>query len=229
MQASTRSGGAIERLSESFTAAEVIEAVHDDMVFGTYKPRQRLVESEMSERYGVSRSVVRRVLDDLEHRGVISRQANRGAIVHDFSLEEVRDICEVRAMLHRRAAETIPLPADPEWLAEIADRQRLHASAVTARDAVLAYRANKAFHATFFSATPNRFLLRKIDEVDWLMDIVRSYRIMGPALKERAPREHAAIVEAARSGARDEMVRLCLAHVPDADEIYERISSWAFE
>lgn len=206
---------------------DVISAVHDDMVFGQLKPRERLVELEMVQRYGAPRSVVRRALDELEHRGVVSRQPNKGAEVHDFSQEEVYNICEVRVLLQERAAATIPLPANPDWIAKLDRYQAEHAAAVERRDVEAAYRLNTAFHREFFSACPNRYLVGRIDEITWLMDVVRSYRMLGPALNARAPREHREIIDAASEGDRDKLVRLCIAHVPAAEEIYSRINAWS--
>ena len=204
----------------------VIETVHADLVFGHLKPRERLVEAEMAERYDAPRSVIRRALEELEQRGVVRKPPNKGAVVHDFSLKEVQDICELRVLLQRHATETLPLPADEEWLGRLHDLQVEHAAAVAARDVSAAYHVNRAFHGHFFSAAPNAHLLRRIAETNWLLDIVRSYRMLGPALNTRAPREHAAIVEAARAADRESLVRLCVEHVPSAEEIYHRIGAW---
>ena len=227
-QASQTSAPAgVSRLEPPDPVGRVIEAVHDDLVFGRLKPRERLVEADMCERYGVSRATVRRALEDLENRGVVAKQPNKGAVVHDFSLQEIVDICDLRILLQKHATETMPLPGAPDWTERLGELQLAHGEAVEARNVAEAYRLNRAFHATFFSATPNAFLRRQIEATNWLLDIVRSYRMLGPALNDRAPREHAAIVDAARVGDRDRLVALCLAHVPSPQEIHDRISAWS--
>lgn len=78
---------------------------------GEYGPDERLVEEQLAERLGVSRTPVRQALTMLESEGLVEISPNRGATVCSFGIEEVRDIYDLRAVLEgyaaRRAAEKI--------------------------------------------------------------------------------------------------------------------------
>ena len=207
-------------------AEAVMEAIQQDLVFGRLKPRERLIETELSRRFGVARYVIRQALDELEHRGVVRKERNKGAVVHDFTLEEVESICEMRVLLQRHAMETVDLPGRDEWAERLAEAQRAHAEAVARRDVPEVYRLNNAFHDIQFETCRNPYLVAQIRYFTWLLDVVRSYRLLGPALNRKAPAEHAAMVQAIRSGDRERLVRLSVDHIPPAQEVYHRIHRW---
>ena len=85
------------------SAHDVARALEFDILFGGLRPRERLVEEPLMQRFGAKRHAVRQALLDLEHIGIVVRSPNRGAAVRDFSAEEVEEITEVRETLHRRA------------------------------------------------------------------------------------------------------------------------------
>jgi DNA-binding GntR family transcriptional regulator len=82
---------------------EVYDRVRADIVHGVLRPNQRLVEVELAERMGVSRTPVRETLQRLALEGLVRR--NRGRwVVHEHSADEIRAIYEVRAALEGFAA-----------------------------------------------------------------------------------------------------------------------------
>jgi DNA-binding GntR family transcriptional regulator len=84
-------------------ADEVYDGVRADIVHGVLRPNQRLVEVELAERLGVSRTPVRETLQRLALEGLVRR--NRGRwVVHEHSPDEIRSIYEVRAALEGYAA-----------------------------------------------------------------------------------------------------------------------------
>ena len=84
---------------------------------GEYGPDERLVEEQLAERLGVSRTPVRQALTMLEAEGLVEISPNRGATVCSFGVKEVWDIYDLRAVLEgyaaRRAGERIePIELD---------------------------------------------------------------------------------------------------------------------
>lgn len=81
----------------------VYDRLRADIVHGVLRPNQRLVEVELAELLGVSRTPVREALQRLTLEGLVRR--NRGGwVVHEHSPEEIRAIYEVRAALEGYAA-----------------------------------------------------------------------------------------------------------------------------
>lgn len=78
---------------------------------GEYAPRQRLIETELTERYATTRFVLRNALTRLATEGLVELQPNRGARVREISVEEAIEITEIRraveGLVAARAAERI--------------------------------------------------------------------------------------------------------------------------
>jgi DNA-binding GntR family transcriptional regulator len=89
----------------------VADAIRTAIVQGEYAPRQRLIETELCERFGTSRFIARAALQDLAAQGLVEFQRNRGARVREISLDEAIEITEVRKLLEgleaARAAERV--------------------------------------------------------------------------------------------------------------------------
>jgi DNA-binding GntR family transcriptional regulator len=80
-------------------AVPVVVALRDAIADGEFAPNQRLVEADLSERFGASRGSVRAALLELTTEGLVERVQNRGARVRAVSLTEAIEITEVRMAL----------------------------------------------------------------------------------------------------------------------------------
>lgn len=102
----------------------VLERLRSLILVGEYGPRERLVEGQLAERLEVSRTPIRQALAKLEAEGLVEVAPNRGAVVCSFSIEDVWETYDLRAVLEghaaRRAASGIREP-------ELAELRRLAA------------------------------------------------------------------------------------------------------
>ena len=94
----------------------LVDAIREAIIEGEFAANQRLIESDLSERFGASRGNVRTALLQLTSEGLVERMLNRGARVRAVSLAEAIEITEVRMALEglcaAKAAER-PAPAPP--------------------------------------------------------------------------------------------------------------------
>ena len=95
--ATTAAGGGSEEPAARPTT--VVDALRDAIVDGEFAPNQRLVEADLSERFGASRGSIRTALLELGAEGLVERVQNRGARVRAVSLAEAIEITEVRMVL----------------------------------------------------------------------------------------------------------------------------------
>lgn len=90
---------------------DVASAIRDALLSGDYVPRQRLVEADLCERFGVSRSSARSAIRQLAAEGLVEIHRNRGARVREISFAEAVEMTEVRMVLEgliaARAAEKV--------------------------------------------------------------------------------------------------------------------------
>ena len=82
----------------------VVEAVRSAIVQGEYAPNQRLIETDLCERFATSRFIARAALQELSARGLVEFQPNKGARVRNISLAEAIEITEIRMLLEGHAA-----------------------------------------------------------------------------------------------------------------------------
>ena len=108
----------------------VVDAIRDAIADGEFAANQRLIESDLSERFGASRGNVRTALVQLSSEGLVERMPNRGARVRAVSLAEAIEITEVRMALEGLCAAKAT-----ERLAD-EDRERLRGIGAAMQDAV---------------------------------------------------------------------------------------------
>ncbi len=89
----------------------VVEEVRAAILQGEYAPNQRLIETDLCERFSTSRFIARAALQELSAQGLVEFQRNRGARVRDISLDEAIEITQVRKLLEgfgaARAADRV--------------------------------------------------------------------------------------------------------------------------
>lgn len=208
------------RLDMTPDLTTVREALEEDIVFGRRRPRERLVEEDLVGRLGAKKHVVRQALAELERMGLVERIRNRGAMVRDYTPEDVRQIFAVRELLEAEAARRIPLPLPRTALDELREVFEEHSSAVEAGNLRQAFRANIRFHQTLFRACGNPYLAEAIDHLAFKTHGVRSYSLANPDLRRQARDEHAAMIEALAGSDRTHLVELCIAHLKPPVKAY---------
>lgn len=89
--------------------ADVSELLRNDILTGEFPPGERLIELQLTDRYGVGRAAIRSAIVELSTEGLVTHATNRGATVRRVSLEVAIEIAEARGVLEgllaRRAAE----------------------------------------------------------------------------------------------------------------------------
>ena len=138
---------------------QVVKALEEDIIFGRLAPGTRLVEDALLARFPVTRHVVRQALNQLERMGVAVRERNKGATVRSLSLDEVRQIYEVRELVQRQAALTIPLPAPAALIDRLEQIQAEYSRHVEARYLRGIHESNDLFHLTLFGGCSNKYLV----------------------------------------------------------------------
>jgi DNA-binding GntR family transcriptional regulator len=114
-----RPGGALASAGEGDDVeTRIYRAVFDSVMNQRLTPGTKLPEAALCQLFGVSRSVVRRVLQRLAHDHIVQLRPNRGAIVAVPTPEEMRQIFEARRALE---AAIVTLATEHATSADLAD------------------------------------------------------------------------------------------------------------
>jgi DNA-binding GntR family transcriptional regulator len=209
-----------KRGADAQGVSELVSALEFDILFGRLKPRERLVEDVLMQRFNAKRHAVRQALTELEHIGIVTREPNRGAAVRDFSAQEVEEICELREILQRRAAQRMPLPAEPALIARLTEIQGRHDKAVARRDPRAIDRANEEFHHAFFAACGSAHLAAAIERYAYLTRAMRLYPLVNRELLEHLRRQHWAMIDALKAADRKALMALVVDHIQPSKRMY---------
>jgi len=112
-------------LSPNPTSSDVADALRQAILAHRLGPGAKLVEDEVAEVFGVSRTIVRAALQSLAHQGLANSIRNRGAFVADPGPREAREVFEARALLEPRTSRSAAERATRHGV----DRLRAHIAA----------------------------------------------------------------------------------------------------
>ncbi len=99
--------------------AQTVSKLRDAILSGVFKPGERLLEQNLCEWMGVSRTSVREALRRLEAERLITITPNRGPSVTEITWEEAQSIYDVRAVLEGEAVARFAERASPAQLSEM--------------------------------------------------------------------------------------------------------------
>lgn len=183
-------------MSQSETAyAQLYAAISD----GTFKPGDRLRETDVAERLSLSRTPVREALRTLEADGIIEHRPRLGAVVRTLSHAEVVELYEMRIVLERTAAEMAAKHAAP---AEIDELNALNETLSSTKDPRKAAQVNQHFHQCIYLSGRNRFLMEAARALNNALMLLGPTTLDDDARISTVTRQHQNIIDAIE--ARDE-------------------------
>jgi len=193
--------------------------LRDAIVAGRLQPNERLVEAELIELLGVSRTAVRTALVRLAQEGLVVHERNRGARVRYVDETEAVEIVLARAALEalavRQAAERAT-PEDVEELRAILGEMRAR---LDEGDLLGASDENAVLHSKLLELSGNQTVIRLVGGLKSQLVRFQYRTILVPGRSARSFEEHSAIVDAVAAGDADEAeaaMRRHLLHVADA-------------
>ncbi|MGE4370337.1 MAG: GntR family transcriptional regulator [Burkholderiaceae bacterium] len=110
-----------DRALPTLTAPEQIAVqIGDDIIEGTLAAGAPLNETQLADSFAVSRGPIRDAIRILEREGLVTIYPRRGAVVANLTLDEVKEVFEIRAGLFEIVARKIAHSHTPEFLAILA-------------------------------------------------------------------------------------------------------------
>jgi DNA-binding GntR family transcriptional regulator len=170
---------------------------------GDLKPGEQLGEIRLAHQLGVGQSTLREALQELEHRGVLTKR-NRNTFVTLITPEKVEEIYTVRLALEPVAAALAAVRMSPERIATLLRHLDAMRAAIARGDTVAMVSADLAFHESVWKFSGNEYLERSLGLVCpplfafYLVNFRSSDRLPADLLADA--NEHTELIRALETG-----------------------------
>ena len=152
----------------------ICEKLKSKLKEGELKPESRIVEQELAEEFGVSRTPIREAILHLANEGLLVSVPNLGTFVKRFSVGDVQEMFEIREVLEglafRNAVERFD-DTEREELMELAkktDQERANGNWQEA------FRTDEGFHKFIIDRCGSSTLQHELDKFNFQTSLIRA-------------------------------------------------------
>lgn len=145
----------------------VFRTLRKGILHGDLKPGERLMEIQLANRLGVSRTPVREAIRMLELEGLVINSPHKGAQVARITEKDLQDVLEVREGLEELAVKLACERITEQELQELYEASRRFEKLTREKDSsiTLLGEADEDFHAIIYQASGNRRLVQLINNL----------------------------------------------------------------
>ncbi|HEY7603237.1 MAG TPA: GntR family transcriptional regulator [Gaiellaceae bacterium] len=197
---------------------QVSDILRREIVEMRLHPGQRLVERELIERLGVSRTTIREALRELAAEGLVTTIPQKGAIVAIPSPKEAAEVYEVRALLEGLAAREFVDNATELHLEALRQAMTQVARAGKKDDADGVLRAKNRFYDVLFGGADNATIRSILGGLQARVAVLRATSLTAPGRPRQSVTEIQAIVDAIERRDGDAAAEAASFHVRQAAE-----------
>ncbi|MEJ2458096.1 MAG: GntR family transcriptional regulator [Novosphingobium sp.] len=144
----------------SGSARKVYLGILSDLERGRMVPGQRLVETELAQRFEVGRNAVREAIQHLAGRGVVDLSPNRSPVIRRLDSAEVFEVIDVAEVMTRLVARAAALRFGSAHVAPLAGAMDELAAAAETGEPAQFSRARRRFYRILLLIGGNRELQR---------------------------------------------------------------------
>ena len=197
----------------------VFETLRDAIITQVLKPGERLMEIQLADEMGVSRTPVREAIRMLELEGLVVMVPRKGAYVAGVSMKDIHEVYEVRSALEMLAV-TLAAERITEEELDALERQVLRESEEEQADDgdldSIIY-IDSSFHDIIYQAAHNQRLVQFINILQEQLQRFRAASLSKPGRSKTALEEHKKIVEALSERNGDLASKLARDHIENAE------------
>lgn len=196
----------------------VFNTLRQAILRGELKPGERLMEIQLANKLGVSRTPIREAIRKLELEGLVLMIPRKGAEVAEITEKSLRDVLEVRRALEELAVQ---IACDKISATQI-EVLRLTAQAfkdgLQSEDVTKIAEADVKFHDVIYDATGNQRLIQLLNNLREQMYRYRVEYLKRPEVYPKLLEEHEEIIIAIEKRKKNEASRIVCQHVDNQVE-----------
>ena len=178
----------------------VCEALRDAIRRGILEPGERLMEVQLAEELGISRTPVREAIRKLEQEGYVIMMPRRGTYVSSVSVHDVKEIFEIRSALESLSTGLATRRIEPEELEKLRALLTEIEGHIERKDIDKIVATDIEFHGLLYQVSRNDRLVTIISNLKEQLARFRTLSMSYPGRLQETLEEHRAMVEAIAAG-----------------------------
>ena len=164
----------------------VTDTIRNAIAIGRFKSGDRMPERDLCEMTGVSRTLIREALRQLESEGIITVIAHRGPVVASITVEQASGIYQVRELLEGLAAELFAKNATDADRTALSDALDEVERAFATNDVVRWLAAKNHFYDCLLEGSKNEALAASLSMLNSRMTILRARSLRTPERRAKS-------------------------------------------
>ena len=196
----------------------VFNTLRQAILRGELKPGERLMEIQLANKLGVSRTPIREAIRKLELEGLVLMIPRKGAEVAEITEKSLRDVLEVRRALEELAVELVCEKITEEQIQDLKDAAEEFKESLESGDITRIAEADVKFHDVIYMATDNQKLIQLLNNLREQMYRYRVEYLKRSDFHQQLIDEHEEIIETIECGQKDRAVQVVCQHVDNQVE-----------
>ena len=180
---------------------------------GELEPGERLMEMQLAEKLGVSRTPIREAIRKLDSEGLVFMIPRRGAIVAQITEKDLKDVLEVRSSLERLSTELACERMKNEMFDDLRVAQEAFKEALRGDDITLQAQKDVEFHDVIYKATNNLRLIQMLNNLREQMYRYRLEYLKDDSSHQKLVEEHEAIIDALSKREKEKATDIIVRHI----------------
>lgn len=196
----------------------VFENLRSAILEGKLKSGQRLMEVQLAEQLGVSRTPVREAIRKLELEGLVVMLPRKGAYVANISVKDLMDVLEIRACLEGLGASLAAERRDDEDIKKLELIEKEFEEAVKTQNIEILLKKDVEFHECIFEAANNKKLEKMINSIWEQVQRFRTTYVSDYNASLSLLDEHQAILKAIKEANVVDAKKFAIEHIEKAEQ-----------
>lgn len=199
--------------------------LQQQIIKGDLPPGHRLVESQIAAQFGVSRTPARLAIERLATAGLVTHEANKGATVHQFSFDELRELLHIRQANEGLTAGMAASKCTPEDAAILKDILSQMRAALDDNNVSLYSSLSTKLHTQIMHIANNRFLTDFVERIYMITSPYHMAITSLPNRPEQSFQEHCDVVNPIIAGDSEAANSAMVKHISIITEFFDAETS----
>lgn len=201
----------------------VFKTLREAILKGDLKPGERLMEIQLAQKLGVSRTPIREAIRMLELEGLTVTVPRKGAEVARMTLKDMEEVLEIRLELDEFAARLASKRMTEEQMEELYLCGQAFAEATKGKNVKEIAEADVRFHDVIYDATFNPRLVTLLNNLREQLYRYRMEYLKNETIYEQLIEEHNQIVEALKARDTERLVQVIHRHVTNQESAVKKV------